>query len=183
VFDRPKNQSNFDDVGDFHEKFGLDSSTHRGASPREIPDDLLLFRVRFMFEELFELLDALGVDLWWDGHLIPKGAEMEITRPEDSPIDHAKAFDALIDEAYVTFGFAQLLGYPWQVGWDMVQRANMRKVRAERADQSERGGTWDVVKPEEWKAPNLHAVLYTHGWPIEGYSAPFDPPNDDEDKK
>jgi hypothetical protein len=40
----------------------------------------------------------------------------------------------------------------------------MAKVRAERAEQSERGGTWDVVKPDGWTPPDIEGILYTYGW-------------------
>lgn len=170
----PEPKSNFDDVGEFHHKFELDNVTHNDSGPRDIPDDLLLFRCKFMLEELAELFEALGV-----GMEMEDSGETKIFKL-DKPIDHAKAFDALLDEAYVTFGFAHLMGYPWQVGWNAVQHANMRKVRAERAEQSERGGTWDVVKPDGWKPPDIAAVLYAHGFDISGYAMPTDPQEHDK---
>jgi predicted HAD superfamily Cof-like phosphohydrolase len=132
--------TNFDDVGDFHAKFGLDSVTRNGSGPREVPDDLLEFRIGFLKEELREFEEACALG--------------------DEP---GKA-DALIDLAYVVFGTAQLLGYPWQELWEEVQAANMRKERAERADQSMRGSTWDVVKPHDWTPPEIEGILKHHGW-------------------
>ena len=43
--------------------------------------------------------------------------------------DLAKAFDALLDLAYVVHGTALMMGLPWDKGWAEVQRANMQKVR------------------------------------------------------
>lgn len=137
-------RSNFDDVGDFHEKFGLDNVTHHGAGPRfpigehneADAAELLRFRVRFLREELQEFEDALA------------------TR------DPAKAFDALLDLTYVAMGTAHLLGFPWQEGWDEVQRANMAKVRAKPdGSDSVRNSKWDVVKPSGWTPPNIARVL------------------------
>ncbi len=41
----------------------------------------------------------------------------------------------------------------WDLMWDDVQRANMSKERALRADQSKRGSTYDVFKPAGWIGP------------------------------
>jgi predicted HAD superfamily Cof-like phosphohydrolase len=137
--------SNFEDVGDFHRKFDLRASDRHCTGPMPITDEyfkLLEFRVRFMQEELDEFIVAA------------------------TSTNHAEMFDALIDLVYVAMGTAHLFGYPWQEGWDEVQRANMEKMRATKVDQSARGGTWDVVKPLDWKAPNIADVLVRAGFPI-----------------
>lgn len=132
--------SNFEDVGEFHEKFGLMTTPPEGP-PRELNEDLLKFRARFLQEEL---------DEFQGGMLIA---------------DHAQMFDALLDLVYVAMGTAHLLGYPWQDGWTLVQQANMSKVRA-RADgsDSKRGSSWDVVKPEGWRPPDIDRLLVERGW-------------------
>lgn len=134
-------QSNFDDVGDFHEKFHLGNTTHGEPGIVGMPADLLKFRLKFLQEELNEFKEAMA------------------TGREDL------AFDALLDLVYVAMGTAHHLGYPWQEGWDLVQAANMMKERAERSEQSERGGTWDVVKPEGWQPPDIKGLLESYGWP------------------
>jgi len=144
--------TNFDDVGDFHERFGLDNVTHSRAWPRNPDAELLEFRAKFLAEELGEFVAACT------GHDAREVAKIFI--------DEAEAFDALIDLAYVTFGTAQLMGFPWQDGWDEVQRANMTKVRALRAEESTRLSTFDVVKPEGWQAPNIASVLRKNGWDV-----------------
>ena len=127
--------SNFSDVGEFHEKFELpvvDGSHIR----RAVPDDLIVFRQEFMQEELDEFIEACEVE------------------------DEAKMFDALLDLVYVAMGTAHLLNYPWQSGWDEVQRANLAKVRAAAdGSNSKRVSAWDVVKPEGWTPPDIDAVL------------------------
>lgn len=136
--------SNFDDVGAFHEKFGLDNVTFRGTGPREYEDSTLTFRTRFLEEELEEFIEAWGED------------------------DEARMFDALLDIAYVAMGTAHLMGFPWQAGWDAVQAANLRKVRAAvDGSDSKRGSSLDVVKPEGWEPPDIVAVLRRFGFPIE----------------
>jgi predicted HAD superfamily Cof-like phosphohydrolase len=162
--------TDFSDVGDFHRKFGLpfveaSSSRITNAGPKEVPRDLALFRLVFMLEELGELLEAMG------GHFVDNNPHADdspmsvgVWLPDDFKIDHAKAFDALMDEAYVTYGFAHLLGYPWAAGWEAVQRANMAKERATKTTSTERGGTWDVVKPEGWTPPDIEGVLALYGF-------------------
>jgi len=121
-------QSNFDDVTDFHFKFDVPTS----PVPAWLDLQAMQFRTRFLQEELDEFGEA-----YLDGDL-------------------NKAFDALLDLAYVAFGTAHMMGLPWQQGWDRVQDANMRKVRASSAydARSTRKSTLDVVKPEGWKAPD-----------------------------
>jgi hypothetical protein len=96
--------SNFRDVGDFQHKFHLphvvcnsdpDVTAQypcNGPGPQPWDDDLLAFRIKFMQEELDEYKEAVEAR------------------------DHAKAFDALLDLAYVVFGTAHVQGYPWESG-------------------------------------------------------------------
>ena len=127
--------SNFSDVGDFHEKFGLHRSD-KEPGIQEISDELLDFRIKFLREELDEFCEG------------------------EKEGDHAKMFDALLDLVYVAMGTAHLLGYPWQMGWDAVQKANMAKERAASdGSNSKRGSSFDVVKPEGWTPPNIDGIL------------------------
>lgn len=183
-------KTNFDDVGDFHQKFELDSVTHRGTGPRPHVDDLLRFRTNFMLEELKEFAVASGYILQGGKFVFdPTRWRDEIT------VDHEKAFDALLDLAYVVFGTAHLLGYPWQHGWDEVQRANMTKERCgidhtfqehpkdydvcihiqdgrlcgkPAKAHSARGSAYDVIKPVGWEAPSLKKVLKDAGFDLKG---------------
>jgi predicted HAD superfamily Cof-like phosphohydrolase len=135
--------SDFDDVGDFHKKFGLDNVTHEGAGPRVVPDDLMEFRRKFLHEELEEFEEGLA-----EG-------------------DEAKMADALIDLVYVAMGTAHLRGYPWQQLWDDVQRANMSKVRAARdGHDSKRNSQYDVVKPDGWEPPAIGRLLASIGFDL-----------------
>ena len=123
--------SNFDDVVDFHNKFGIGPGI---PVPHLPPKDIFEFRMKFFREELQELEDAYNAG------------------------DVMKYFDAHLDLAYITFGSAHLAGMPWQLGWDLVQRANMSKTRVASADESlaatGRGHSLDVVKPEGWVSPD-----------------------------
>lgn len=130
LFDEPIKGAIVDiplDILEFHKKFGLPYG--EDGHPTMLTQEMFEFRKGFMQEELDEYNEAVEAK------------------------DPAKAFDALIDLVYVAVGTAYLHGFPFAEGWYRVQQANMAKVRAERKEQSLRGTTFDVVKPEGWKPP------------------------------
>ncbi len=136
--------SDFNDVGRFHKAFGLPFSDtedrQRGFSPHLIKPDLIRFRLKFLHEEMLELIDAY-------------------MREDLSDIS-----DALIDIVYVAMGTAHHHGLPWESLWNEVQQANMKKIRARSEEESKRGSTYDVIKPLDWKPPDILGVLRRHGW-------------------
>lgn len=122
------------DIVEFHLKFGLT----KPERPQMLTEHLKEFRAKFLQEELDELRKAFA---------------------EDSLPD---ALDALVDLVYVAIGTAYLMNLPFDSAWDAVHAANMKKVRAERAGDSKRGSTFDVVKPPGWTAPDMQVVLDAH---------------------
>lgn len=162
--------SNFDDVGKFHEKFELDNVTHRGPGPRLDNEELIRFRLNFMLEELLEFAEAHNYVIGFH----PQKGKFEFNLPGPnaaaSSIDREKSFDSLLDLAYVVFGTAHVLGYPWHEGWAEVQRANMTKERVQRAEDSARGSTFDVIKPKGWTPPGIQTILERHGWYFEEHT-------------
>lgn len=137
----------FRDIQRFHEKFGLEPTDDPG---HRLPDDVLQFRIMFMYEELQEYVDAIG------GTWCCPGVNVD-----PSKFDVEKAFDALIDLVVVTLGTAFLHRFPFNEGWNRVQTANMAKERATGANdpRSKRKNAADVVKPEGWQAPVLRDLL------------------------
>lgn len=158
--------TNHEDVGEFHEKFGLDNTVHNETGPREVPRDLIEMRLNFLLEELRELALACGAGFEVVLHPADRSIENIRIVSRTDEIDHAEAFDALLDLNYVSHGTAHLLGYPWQEGWEAVQAANMAKVRAASAAESKRGSAYDVVKPEGWTAPDQAEILRRHGFDV-----------------
>ena len=141
----------FRDIGRFHDKFELKPTEDPG---HRLPDDRLSFRIRFLFEELQEYCHAVG-------HPILAADERgHVTMSCEDEFDAEQAFDALIDLVYVALGTAFLHRFPFNEGWDRVQEANMKKVRASSEEQSKRGSKSDVVKPEGWTPPVLEDLLY-----------------------
>lgn len=134
--------SNFDAVGDFHQKFGLPNVTYGGVKPTLIaPSELMLFRLKFLQEELIETTMAMA-----EGDL-------------------PKAADGLVDLVYVALGTAHLMGLPWEEIFDEVQRSNMAKERAQPdGSNSTRGSSFDVIKPDGWRPPDIASILRRHGW-------------------
>jgi predicted HAD superfamily Cof-like phosphohydrolase len=119
------------DINKFHNKFGFKKSQKVG-----IPEDseLVNFRTSFLMEELAEYTQA-------------------ITKKDD-----AAALDALIDIVYIALGTAWLFNLPFEKGWREVQKANMSKVRA-KSKSKKRGTAFDVIKPKDWKAPNIDRIV------------------------
>ena len=132
----------FQHVGNFHHKFGLYSVTHDGVKQQNVPDDLVMFRLKFLEEELRELKEAYEND------------------------DLIQVADSLVDLEYVTLGTAHLHGFPYPQLFAEVQRANMEKERCIRQQDSSRGSTWDVIKPAGWRPPNIRGVLLGAGFKV-----------------
>lgn len=120
------------DIKDFHEKFKLEYS----SPPRQLPQDLYLFRVKFLSEELNEYCIALA---------------------ENNKVGQ---LDALVDLIYVALGTSYLHGFNFTEAWNRVHAANMKKVRALKAEDSKRGNAeYDVVKPPGWEPANLEDLV------------------------
>lgn len=133
------------DIFDFHFKFGLEYE----GPPRVLPPDLAKFRIKFVDEEANEYCK----------HEAAASAERFIlTASASDPANYAfhleHMLDGLVDLVYVAIGTSHLHGFDFREAWRRVHAANMKKVRAKSADDSKRGSTWDVVKPEGWSPPS-----------------------------
>lgn len=155
-------------VAQFQERFGVP----RNRKPNILDAENMQFRLNFMLEELLELAEATGFDL----ATLPVGENVDFmfqtTERVLTKIDLENALDALIDLEYVLLGTAIMMGFysPPPIGtskrgtifaeaFQRVHNANMKKVKAVRAEDSKRGSTFDVVKPKGWKAPEFGDLL------------------------
>ena len=132
--------SNFEDVGKFHEKFGLPVSSPT-LPVHSLDVNTAQYRLKFLKEELLEYEEAME-----------RG-------------DLAEAFDALMDLAWVAMGTAHYMGLPWDEGWAEVRRANMDKVHASELPAGVHKawrGSGDIAKPTEWVAPRIAEVITAH---------------------
>lgn len=121
----------FADVTAFHRKFELPQQQFPS-----LPDlEILQLKLKHLHEELQEIED--GVDAK----------------------DLEQVFDGVIDLVYVALGLAYFCNLPFNEGWQRVHWANMKKIRAKRAEDSKRGSTFDIIKPEGWQAPKLEDLI------------------------
>lgn len=137
------------DIGDFHRRFGLEYD----GPPRVLPQELRQFRISFMAEELCEYA---GVD-----DTTKKLIQSALVSSSNHIIPLEDQFDALIDLQYVLLGTSHLHGFPFKEGWARVHGANMTKVRAQKAEDSNRLSTFDVVKPPGFVPPDLTDLVRT----------------------
>jgi len=121
----------FEDVVEFQKKFNIPMRKTLGWPSKE----MIEFRIRFIKEEICELEDAIHRQ------------------------NIVESFDALIDLVYVTLGFASILSLPWQKGWDLVHKSNMKKERVRNKSESIRKSEYDVIKPNGWQKPDLLRLL------------------------
>lgn len=131
----------YTDVAEFHHKFGLEYE----GKPRILPVTLSTFREGFMIEEALEYIQARTLVLT---------ASMELNNKGLTQLALAKQLDALVDLTYVALGTAHLHGFDFNEAWRRVHQANMAKQRRA-SGTSSRGTTFDVIKPDGWKAPDL----------------------------
>ena len=142
------------DIAEFHTKFEL---TYEGPT-RALTGELGEFRRSFISEEYSEYV------------LHARTLDVILQRPQDER-EHAdvthhlnEQLDALVDLVYVALGTAYLHGWndKFIEAWTRVHEKNMAKVRAERASDSKRGTTFDVVKPPGWTPPSHTDLVEDH---------------------
>ena len=119
------------DIDNFHKKYGFEKN-EKVDIPKN--NELINFRTAFLMEELAEYTNA-------------------ITKK-----DAAGALDALVDIVYIALGTAWLFNLPFEKAWNEVQKANMSKIRA-KDKTGKRGTKFDVIKPKDWKAPNIEKII------------------------
>ena len=119
---RSNTPSMLDDVAEFHTKV---LQVLPSESPTLVSQEYIIERGRFLSEEVEEFLQA-GMT----GNIVDVA-------------------DALADIIYVALGTAHMMGLPFQAIWDLVQAANMKKVRG----MTKRGNPNDAMKPEGWVSP------------------------------
>lgn len=173
--------SMYDDVVKFHQKFQLPPY----KSLADMPGDLVRFRENFIVEEAAETWKALEQKNWPEaldglidlayvalGTTYLMGAERPALYTNhqvvgiQSLLALSKGYTLsedstqfLIDLVYGCRMSAIVMGFHFDKGWRRVQEANMSKIRAKRDTVGKRGSTWDVVKPEGWRAPIMDDLV------------------------
>lgn len=136
-------KSNFELIGEFHQAFD------NGYKDPEIKNqERILLRGKLMLEELLEVFDELGLEIFCDYdnenpsvRFQPKGQIFKI--------DKAKVAKELADLLYVTYGSGDTMDIPMDDVFREVHRSNMSKLDA----------NGNVVRREDGKV--LKGNMYT----------------------
>lgn len=147
------------DVLAFNIKFSQLTST----VPTHLTRRKLADRANFMLEELKEFGQAAGLTLVAE---LDDGGKAYFVVDEYGSQDLDLQADALIDLTYVAKGTGVMMGLPWKVLWDDVQRANMAKELG----TTHRGYLMDVRKPKGWKGPQTSQILRDAGYRLEDFT-------------
>lgn len=115
----------FDSVKRMQEYFGID---YKGP-PRVLPQEEFEFRKKAILEEL---------------------EEYETARENH---DLAGQLDALVDLVVFALGAAEKHGFDFTTAFKRVQNANIQKELVASAEESKRGHSYDLKKPDGWIPP------------------------------
>jgi predicted HAD superfamily Cof-like phosphohydrolase len=116
-----------DDVEELRKKFELPIA----SEPTLLDRETLQFRVKFLMEEVSELVKA------------------------HNDRDLVAAADAIVDIVYVAFGGALEMGLPFDALWNAVHEANMLKIKVDPENLGKRGHIHDLAKPADWVSPEI----------------------------
>jgi predicted HAD superfamily Cof-like phosphohydrolase len=151
-----------DMVLEFHAAFQPDQGL--GEGPPRVPlDAAVRLRLKLVFEEAFELLDAcIDTDDSRLGSLRNANSIMRssVTALIDGPlhVDIVGVADAFADLAYVVEGGNLAYGIDSRAVLVEVHRSNMSKVGGHRSES----GKW--IKPSTYLPPDIAGVLKKQGW-------------------
>jgi len=153
-----------EDIRNMHDHYGMTEKFKEMDQKTKMA--FLLFRENFLKEEMAELNNAIGDA---DGTALKgnvtvgdytrgtKGSRPTIKGAEKKPqgnIDKAEIVDALIDLCVVAIGTLDAFGVDAHKAWDEVLQANLNKEPGVKESRPNPFGLPDLIKPEDWEAPN-----------------------------
>ncbi len=141
-------------VREFHQKFNLPILPF----PQVPSIGRVTLRLRMMAEEFCETLNAAGVPPAVAGQLYELiGA---IIDDRSAPVNFRlpEFVDGLIDQAYINAGTLLEFGVNAEPIEAAVHVANMAKVGGPTRIDGK------ILKPEDWKAPDIACLLRAQGW-------------------
>jgi len=121
------------DIRDMHDHFGMSEKFEKMDQRTKM--QFLLFRERFLREEMSELHGAIGAS-------------------NGEPPNKAEIVDALIDLCVVAIGTLDAFGIDADKAWNLVLQANMLKEPGVKESRPNPFGLPDLIKPEGWVAPD-----------------------------
>ena len=119
------------DMEKMHQKYGVHEAVDKLDKGQL--KAFLQFRINFLQEELDEMKKAAT---------------------PNQPIDSEEVVDALIDLCVVAIGTLDAFGVDSHKAWKEVLIANLNKEVGVKESRPNPYGLPDLVKPEDWKAPN-----------------------------
>ena len=130
------------DIRMMHNKFGVHEWFEKNKHDKELMIKYLEFRLSMCREELDETVQAY-----------------ETKDPEE-------IVDGLIDLCVFAIGTLDVFGVDPNEAWDRVYRANMEKSSGVKPGRPNPFGLPDLIKPEDWKAPNHEGNngLFSHAF-------------------
>lgn len=150
----------FNQVKTMHEKFGFSG----GKIPKALSKEEYIFRIRAMYEELFEYVSCI-FDITEQGDSADSNAAaeefaywlslFELKENVDSIESLEEQLDALTDLCVFTLGTAERQGFRMDKAFIRVMEANMKKELAVDSTLSKRDFELDLIKPKGWKPPVL----------------------------
>lgn len=153
----------FDDVTKMHEKYEISSGDSR---PQALSKEEYLFRIRAMFEELWEYVltvfesgEEVTADFMSKAIVEAIDEDMALREDINTYESLAEQLDALVDLSVFTLGTAERQSFPFNKAWERVMEANMNKELAGESSNSKRGFSADLVKSEGWTPPDIYGLL------------------------
>lgn len=124
------------DIADMHAKFGVNEKVRNFDS--EKARAFLEFRIRFLQEELDEMVTALAE--YDAGRISGNKAADDVV-------------DALVDLSVIAIGTLDSFDIDAHEAWNRVHQANMAKEVGVKASRPNKLGLPDLIKPTGWQAP------------------------------
>ena len=118
------------DINDMHAKYGVHDWVEKNKDNKDLMQDFLHFRIKFLEEELNETRSAAVHDR-----------------------NPASVVDGLIDLCFIAIGTMDAFGVDANEAWNRVHEANMAKEVGVKESRPNPLGLPDLVKPAGWKAP------------------------------
>lgn len=146
-----KEKTNFDLIQDFHEAFD------NGYKDPEIKNqERILLRGKLMLEELLEVFDELGLEIFCDYDNENPSVRFQ-PKAQTFKINKAKVGKELADLLYVTYGSGDTMDIPMDEVYREVHRSNMSKLGADGKPVRREDGK--ILKGPDYSPANIESVL------------------------
>lgn len=142
-----------------------------------IPDEKTrILRAKLILEEALETIEAMGVDVsvterWCDGEYVDyrfittnKIKEGTIVFEIETDCDLVAVADGCADLKVVTTGTQLAFGIPIDETQEAVDDSNLAKFKGDYSIRED----GKLIKPSDWKAPDLEKILIEKGWDKNG---------------